>query len=67
VKVHLGDLVFAEALRTRQIRMSGMPDLIRQFPSWLLLSAYARVPRPETDEATSSRLAGRSSNLPQPH
>jgi len=46
VKVHLGDLAFTEALRTKQIRMSGMPDLIRQFPSWLLLSSYAKVPRP---------------------
>ena len=46
VKVHLGDLAFGEALRTKQIRMSGMPGLIRQFPSWLLLSAYAKVPRP---------------------
>jgi DNA-binding HxlR family transcriptional regulator len=46
VKVHLGDLAFAEALRTKQIRLSGMPALIRQFPSWLLLSAYAKVPRP---------------------
>ena len=46
VKVHLGDLAFAEALRTKRIRMSGMPDLVRQFPSWLLLSAYAKVPRP---------------------
>jgi DNA-binding HxlR family transcriptional regulator len=46
VKVHLGDLAFAEALRTKQIRMGGMPQLIRQFPSWLLLSAYAKVQRP---------------------
>jgi len=46
VKVHLGDLAFAEALRTKQINMSGMPALVRQFPSWLLLSAYAKVPRP---------------------
>jgi DNA-binding HxlR family transcriptional regulator len=54
VKVHLGDLAFAEALRAKKIRMSGMPDIIRQFPSWLLLSAYAKVPRPSgatTDEA----------------
>jgi DNA-binding HxlR family transcriptional regulator len=51
VKVHLGDLAFAEALRTQQIRMSGVPGLIRQFPSWLLLSAYAGVPRPRSDAA----------------
>jgi hypothetical protein len=46
VKVHLGDLAFAEALRTKHVRLAGMPQLIRQFPSWLLLSAFAKVPRP---------------------
>jgi DNA-binding HxlR family transcriptional regulator len=50
VKVHLGDLAFAEALRTKQVRMEGVPQLARQFPSWLLLSAYAKVPRPRAAE-----------------
>lgn len=63
VNVHLGDLAFAEALRTKQIRMGGMPGLIRQFPSWLLLSAYAKVPRPGASEAGSSRLAERLPGL----
>lgn len=45
-KVYLGDLAFAEAVRARKIRMSGMPGLIRQFPSWLLHSPYAKVQRP---------------------
>jgi DNA-binding HxlR family transcriptional regulator len=45
-KVWLGDLAFAEALRSKKVRMSGMPGLIRQFPSWLLLSHFAHVPRP---------------------
>jgi DNA-binding HxlR family transcriptional regulator len=44
--VWLGDLSFAEAVRTKKIRLSGMPGLIRQFPSWLLLSHFAAVPRP---------------------
>ena len=50
-KVQLGDLSFAEALRTKQIRMAGTPALVRQFPSWLLLSAYAKVPRPRASIA----------------
>ena len=45
VRVWLGDVAFAEAVRSKKIRMAGMPDLIRQFPSWLLLSHFARVPR----------------------
>jgi DNA-binding HxlR family transcriptional regulator len=57
VKVHLGDLAFAEALRTKQIRMSGMPGVIRQFPSWLLLSAYAKVPRPRAAITGEARTA----------
>jgi DNA-binding HxlR family transcriptional regulator len=45
VRVWLGDVAFAEAVRSKKIRLAGMPDLIRQFPSWLLLSHFARVPR----------------------
>jgi DNA-binding HxlR family transcriptional regulator len=45
-RVWLGDLAFAEAVRSKKIRLDGMPDLIRQFPSWLLLSHFAPVPRP---------------------
>jgi DNA-binding HxlR family transcriptional regulator len=45
-KVWLGDLSYAEAVRTKKIRLSGMPGLVRQFPSWLLLSHFAAVPRP---------------------
>jgi DNA-binding HxlR family transcriptional regulator len=46
VKVHLGDLAFADALRRKLVQLRGVPGLVRQFPSWLLLSAYAQVPRP---------------------
>jgi DNA-binding HxlR family transcriptional regulator len=45
-KLWLGDLAFAEAVRQKKIRMSGMPGAVRQFPSWLPLSPYAKVPRP---------------------
>jgi hypothetical protein len=46
VKVWLGDLPFAEAVRAKKIRLTGMPGLARQFPSWLMLSHFAAVPRP---------------------
>jgi len=64
VNVHLGDLALAEALRAKQVRLSGIPGLVRQFPSWLLLSAYAGVPRPRSGEATSPRSAERSPGPP---
>jgi hypothetical protein len=49
--VWLGDLPFAEAVRTKKIRLSGSAALARQFPSWLLLSHFAQVPRPPTASA----------------
>jgi DNA-binding HxlR family transcriptional regulator len=45
-RVWLGDLSFAEALRTKAIALSGPSALVKQFPSWLLLSHFASVPRP---------------------
>jgi DNA-binding HxlR family transcriptional regulator len=44
--VWLGDLPFAHAVRTRKIRLTGKPALVRQFPSWLLFSPFSSVPRP---------------------
>lgn len=46
-KVWLGDMTFAAAVRAKKIRLTGMPALVRQFPSWLLLSHFAKVPRPK--------------------
>jgi DNA-binding HxlR family transcriptional regulator len=46
--VWLGDLSFAEAARSKAIRISGPAVLVKQFPTWLLLSHYASVPRPAT-------------------
>lgn len=46
-KVWLGDQPFSEAVRAKKIRLTGTPALIRQFPSWLLLSHFAKVPRPQ--------------------
>jgi DNA-binding HxlR family transcriptional regulator len=45
-RVWLGDLTFAEALRTRQLRLFGTRPLVRAFPTWLKRSPYAEVPRP---------------------
>lgn len=44
--VWLGDLSFSAAVRAKRIRLTGMTPLVRQFPSWLLLSHFAGVPRP---------------------
>jgi DNA-binding HxlR family transcriptional regulator len=51
-RVWLGDLSFADAQRTQAIKMSGPSALVKQFPSWLLLSHFASVPRPKTVPAT---------------
>jgi DNA-binding HxlR family transcriptional regulator len=53
--VWLGDVPFAEALRTEGIRLSGAPALVKQFPSWLLLSPFAQVPRPDNKKGPVAR------------
>lgn len=45
-KVWLGDLTFAAALHADSVQLTGPRTLVRAFPSWLLLSRYAAVPRP---------------------
>lgn len=45
--VWLGDMPFDTAVRSGAIRLSGPRALAGAFPSWLMLSAFARVPRPE--------------------
>jgi DNA-binding HxlR family transcriptional regulator len=47
-RVWLGELTFPEAVKSKKIRLTGAPDLIRQFPSWLMLSHFAHTPRPPT-------------------
>jgi DNA-binding HxlR family transcriptional regulator len=44
-KVWLGDLPFEHALRSNAVQLMGPRALVRTFPSWLLLSPVARVPR----------------------
>jgi len=51
-KVWLGDLPFAEALRQKEIKVTGVPALVRAFPDWLLLSHFAGVPRPPAEFPT---------------
>jgi hypothetical protein len=46
-RVWLGHVTFADALRDAQIRLRGTPELARQFPSWLLLSHFSKVERPD--------------------
>jgi DNA-binding HxlR family transcriptional regulator len=44
-RVWLGDLTFAQAQLNGSIRLSGERRWARAFPSWLLLSSLAEVPR----------------------
>ncbi|MEA3194367.1 MAG: hypothetical protein QOD26_2700 [Betaproteobacteria bacterium] len=46
-KVWLGDVPFASALRSGEVRLVGPRDLANAFPSWLMLSHFAAVPRPK--------------------
>jgi DNA-binding HxlR family transcriptional regulator len=46
-KVYLGDVSFASASSAGDVRVSGPRELVRAFPSWLLLSHFANVPRPQ--------------------
>jgi hypothetical protein len=45
-QVWLGDAPLAAAMRERSIKLTGPRKLVQAFPSWLLLSRFAGVPRP---------------------
>jgi DNA-binding HxlR family transcriptional regulator len=45
-RVWMGALTFAEAQRGGGLALEGPRDLVRAFPTWLLLSHYAHVERP---------------------
>jgi DNA-binding HxlR family transcriptional regulator len=47
VGVWLGDTSFEAALQAGAIRVMGPRTLVRAFPSWLMLSHFAGVPRPQ--------------------
>ena len=48
-KIYLGDVSFASASRAGDVCLSGPRELARAFPSWLLLSHFAKVPRPQRE------------------
>jgi hypothetical protein len=51
----MGDVQLAETVRAGLIRLDGPPPLVRGFPTWLALSAFASVDR--AGAATAARLA----------
>ncbi|MGZ5618636.1 MAG: winged helix-turn-helix transcriptional regulator [Usitatibacter sp.] len=46
-KVWLGDVPFESVVRSKEVRLVGSRELVKMFPSWLQLSHFAGVPRPE--------------------
>ena len=47
VEVWLGDCTFEHAMRSGKVRLTGPRELAQAFSSWLMLSHFANVPRPE--------------------
>jgi hypothetical protein len=47
-KVWLGDVTFESVLRSGEVRLTGPRQLAKAFPSWLMLSHFAKVPRPKS-------------------
>jgi DNA-binding HxlR family transcriptional regulator len=60
VRVWLGDIAFESAANAGQIRVIGPRNLTRAFPSWLMLSHFARVARPQRDAAPDAAPRTRS-------
>jgi hypothetical protein len=52
-RVWLGDVQFESVLRSNEVRLVGPRDLAKAFPSWLMLSKFAGVPRPRGALATA--------------
>lgn len=46
-RVWLGDITFGHALRSGGVQLTGSRKLAQAFPTWLMLSHFAAVPRPE--------------------
>jgi DNA-binding HxlR family transcriptional regulator len=51
-RVWLGDVLFEQAVRARDVRVEGPRDLVRAFPGWLLRSHFAGVARPRPARAS---------------
>jgi DNA-binding HxlR family transcriptional regulator len=45
-RVWMGAITFAQAVGSGGLRVEGPRDLVRAFPTWLLLSSFAQVERP---------------------
>ena len=54
IRVWTGAITFAQAVRQGGLQLDGPRDLVRAFPTWLLLSHFAHVKRP-VRAALSSR------------
>ena len=47
-KAWMGDVRLADAMRSGLVRVEGPRALVRAFPGWLALSAFADVKRPRS-------------------
>jgi len=66
-RVWTGAVAFAQAVRDGGLRMEGPRDLVRAFPTWLLLSHFAHVERPpRRSTARPKSGAGRGVAHPAP-
>jgi len=45
-RVWAGHLVWAEAVRSRGIKLEGRMAIVQAFPGWLQLSHFARILQP---------------------
>jgi hypothetical protein len=54
-RVWLGELPIRQAIREGAVNLTGDRHAVRDFPSWLLLSTLAAIPRPA--EQTQRRVA----------
>jgi len=53
--VWLGDMPFAEALRSKGVRLMGPRRFTAAFPTWLMLSHFAGVVRPSAENDLAAR------------
>jgi DNA-binding HxlR family transcriptional regulator len=52
-KIWLGDNTFEDTLRSGKVQLTGSRELAQAFPSWLMLSHFAKVPRPRRQAVTA--------------
>lgn len=64
VDVWTGDRDVREAISGGEIELKGAPEVTRAFPSWLLLSPFAKVERPAAPAAWRPRATGRRAGAP---